>query len=89
MSADVKEMRTRILLFVESKGGIADRSQLREHVGVPAYQYSPLFNQAVKTKKLKPIYGDGEIMPNVFLSRPPVLAYQLTCQPQPTNQPAR
>ena len=74
---DVKEMRKEILRYVAEKGGQADRTQLRNHLKIPYCAYWPVFDQAVKTKKLIPVYGHGEITVGIFLRRPAVIGYLL------------
>lgn len=76
-NADVKSMRAKLVAFVESKGGQADRSDMKRHLGIDPEVWWPAFDQAVNTVKLQPVYGSGEISPGLFLSRKPVIAYRL------------
>jgi hypothetical protein len=74
----IKEMREKIIAFVESEGGQAERRAIKEHIGLDQFVNSECFNRAVKTKKLEPIYGSGEIGSGLFLRVKPVIAYKLT-----------
>lgn len=74
---NVPEMRRRLIEFVKSKGGQADRTEMKEHLGIDPDIYWPCFNQATKTKKLIPIYERVEISPGMFLGRPIIGAYKL------------
>lgn len=76
-NTDVKIMRSKIIAFLQSKGGEAERRAIKEHLGIEPIIHSETFNRAVTSTKLRPIYGRGEIAPGYFLSRPPVVAYAL------------
>jgi hypothetical protein len=76
MNMTIKEMRTQIVAFVKSMGGHAGRAEIKRHLGLDPMTYSEPFNRAVKTVKLRPVYGTGEISPGLFLSRKPVVAYR-------------
>ncbi len=73
----IKIMRLKIIAFLEASGGMAQRSEIRKYVGIDEMTYCEEFNRALKSKKLTPVYGSGEIAPGLFLSRPPVVAYCL------------
>lgn len=74
---NIKDMRQKIIDFVKSCGGQADRCKIKKHLGIEPIAYSGQFDRAVKTKKLTPVYGTGEISPGLFLSRKPIIAYKL------------
>lgn len=76
-NTDVKDMRARLIAFVKSMGGQAGRREMKEYLGLDPIVHWECFDRAVKTKKLTPIYGTGEISPGLFLSRKPVVAYRL------------
>jgi fructose-bisphosphate aldolase class 1 len=78
MNDQVKEMRARIVEFVKLSGGQAERSAIKEHLGLDQWDFSEIFNRALKTTKLTPIYGRGEISPGLFLRVKPVITYKLT-----------
>lgn len=78
-TTEIKILRSKIIAFLASaKGGEAARSALKKHLGIDPMIHSEPFNRAVKTTKITPVYGSGEIAPGLFLSRPPVVAYRLT-----------
>jgi len=78
IAKEIKDMRGKIISFLESKGGMAVRSEIRKFVGLTGPEHSEVFYRATKSKKLIPIYGTGEISPGLFLGRPPILAFKLS-----------
>ena len=77
LTHDVKEMRSRAIEFVKSKGGEAGRSEIKAHLGLDPVVHWPCFDRAMKTAKLKPVYRLVEVSPGLFLSRPIVTGYRL------------
>ena len=78
MNTDVKQTREKIVEFVTKSGGIADRSVIKEHLGLDGMTYYEFFEKALKTTRLKPIYGTGQIGKNLFVTRRPIVAYRLS-----------
>lgn len=79
---DVRTVRARAIAFITANGGQADRSAIKEHLGLDPLAYWPCFDQAMRTAKLVPVYGDGVIGRTadgapLVLSRKPVVAYCL------------
>lgn len=73
----VKTMREKIVAFVKSEGGIADRSKIKAHLGIEDWRYNPAFERATKTTRLVPVFGDGHIGSGLYLRRKPIVAYRL------------
>jgi hypothetical protein len=78
MNDQIKKMRARIVEFVKSNGGQADRRAIKEHLGLDPLVHWECFDRAVKTKKLEPVYGSGHVGSGLFLRVKPVVAYKLT-----------
>lgn len=77
MKTEVQDYRTRAIAFIKSMGGQAGRSEIKTHLGLNPVDYWPSFDRAMRTKKLVPIFGDGQIAPGLFLARPPIVAYRI------------
>ena len=78
---DVKTMREKAIAFVTKSGGQADRSAIKAHLGIEQFAYSATFDQAMKTKRLTPVRGDGVIgklgAQTLVLGTKPIIAYRL------------
>lgn len=73
----VPVMRERVIAYLKSQGGTAERTALKEHLGIERFACNGWLDDALKTKKIIPLYGSGEVAPGLYLRVKPVVAYKL------------
>jgi hypothetical protein len=78
----VQTTRQRVLDFLDSKGGTASCSQIREHLGLDRYQCYGYLDKAYKTVYMFPLYGDGHFATvgkaKLCLRRSPRVGFRLS-----------
>jgi hypothetical protein len=82
MKTEIQTMRHKAIAFIAGQGGTADRTALRQHLGIEKYAHSEIFNRAMKSTKIVPLHSDGVIgklgETTLVLGRKPVIAYRLS-----------